>query len=50
VVNPGPPIPSQPENPGIEKVVPQDDFPTFLFLTISFVLVIILIIFAVGKK
>jgi hypothetical protein len=50
VVNPDSPVPSQPENPGIERVVPQDDFPTFLFLTISFVLVIILIIFAVGKK
>ena len=50
VVNPGTPIPSPPKNPGIEKVVPLDDFPTFLFLTISGVLIIILIIFAVGKK
>ena len=50
VVNPGTPIPSPPKNPGIEKVVPHDDFPTFLFLTISGVLIIILIIFAVGKK
>lgn len=50
VVNPGTPIPSPPKNPGIEKVLPPDDFPTFLFLTISGVLIIILIIFAVGKK
>jgi hypothetical protein len=48
VVNPV--TPSPPENLGIEKVVPQDEFPTFLFLTISMVLVIILIVFAVGKK
>ena len=51
VVSPGAPIPpSPPKNPVIEKVVPLDDFPTFLFLTISGVLIIILIIFAVGKK
>jgi hypothetical protein len=50
VVSPGTPIPSQPENHGIENVVPRDDFPTFLFLTISMVLIFILIIFAVGKK
>ncbi|MDO9550635.1 MAG: hypothetical protein Q7J03_06630 [Methanoregula sp.] len=50
VVNPGTPTPSHPENSGIEDVVPNEDFPTFLFLTISMVLVIILIIFAVGKK
>jgi len=51
VVNHGTPIPpSLPKNPVIEKVVPLDDFPTFLFLTISGVLIIILIIFAVGKK
>ncbi|MDP2798090.1 MAG: hypothetical protein Q8N94_11405 [Methanoregula sp.] len=50
VVNPVTPTPPPPENRGIEKVVPTDEFPTFLFLTISFVLIIILIIFAVGKK
>jgi hypothetical protein len=50
VVNPGTPMPSPQENRGIEKVVPFDNFPTFLFLTISGVLIIILIIFAVGKK
>jgi len=50
VVNPGTPIPPTPESRGIEKVVPREDFPTFLFLTISGVLIIILIIFAVGKK
>jgi hypothetical protein len=50
VVNPGTPIPPPPESRGIEKVVPREDFPTFLFLTISGVLIIILIIFAVGKK
>ncbi|MDO9034846.1 MAG: hypothetical protein Q7U51_06555 [Methanoregula sp.] len=50
VVNLDTPIPSPPENLGIEKVVPHDDFPTFLFLTISGVLIVILIIFAVGKK
>jgi len=50
VVNPGTPMQSPPENPGIENVVPRNDFPTFLFLTISMVLIIILIIFAVGKK
>ncbi|MDO8873087.1 MAG: hypothetical protein Q7V05_10210 [Methanoregula sp.] len=50
VVNPVTPTPSPPENLGIDKVVPLDDFPTFLFLAISFVLIIILIIFAVGKK
>jgi len=50
VVNPGTPTPPPPANLGIEKVVPRDDFPTFLFLTISMVLTIILIIFAVGKK
>ncbi|MDO9549389.1 MAG: hypothetical protein Q7J03_00290 [Methanoregula sp.] len=50
VVNPGTPTPPHPENSGIEKVVPNEDFPTFLFLTISMVLIIILIIFAVGKK
>lgn len=50
VVNPDTPIPSPPGNLGIENVVPHDDFPTFLFLTISGVLIIILIIFAVGKK
>jgi hypothetical protein len=43
-------MPSPQENRGIEKVVPFDNFPTFLFLTISGVLIIILIIFAVGKK
>lgn len=36
--------------PGVENVMPRDDFPMFLFLTISMVLIIILIIFAVGKK
>ena len=50
VVNPGTPIPSPPENPGMVKVLPRDEFPTFLFLTISMTLIIILIIFAVGKK
>ena len=50
VVNPVIPIPSPPESRSIEKVVPREDFPTFLFLTISGVLIIILIIFAVGKK
>ncbi len=51
VVNPrtSMPLPT-PENPGSDKVVPHDDFPTFLFLTISMVLIFILIIFAVGKK
>jgi hypothetical protein len=38
------------QNRGDENVVPNEDFPTFLFLTISGVLIIILIIFAVGKK
>ena len=50
VVNPVSTTPSPPGNPGIEKNLPHDDFPTFLFLTISMVLIIILIIFAVGKK
>ena len=50
VVNPITPMPTPPENQGIEKLIPSDDFPTFLFLTISMVLVIILIVFAVGKK
>lgn len=50
VVKPVIPIPPPPESRSIEKVVPQEDFPTFLFLTISGVLIIILIIFAVGKK
>ncbi|MDP3395798.1 MAG: hypothetical protein Q8S57_03920 [Methanoregula sp.] len=50
VVKPVIPIPPPPESRGIEKVVPHEDFPTFLFLTISGVLIIILIIFAVGKK
>lgn len=49
VVKPGTALPP-PENKGMEKVVPLDEFPTFLFLTISMVLIIILIIFAVGKK
>jgi hypothetical protein len=44
-----PTLPS-PSSPEIEKVVPRDDFSTFLFLTISAVLIIILIIFAIGKK
>ena len=42
VVNPVIPTPSPQEKQGIEKVVPPDDFPTFLFITISGVLVIIL--------
>ena len=50
VVKPVIPIPPPPESRGIDKVVPHEDFPTFLFLTISGVLIIILIIFAVGKK
>ncbi len=50
VVNHGSPLPSQPENPGTEKAVLQDEFPTLLFITISMVLIIILIIFSVGKK
>jgi hypothetical protein len=51
VVNAGTSVqPPSLENPGSEKVVPRDDFPTFLFLTISMVLIIILIVFAVGKK
>ncbi len=50
VENPGTPTPSQPENPGIVKHVPRDDFSPFLFLTVSMVLIIILIVFAVGKK
>ena len=50
VVNPGTPVPSPPGKPGSGTVVPQDDFPTFLFITVSMVLIIILIIFAVGKK
>jgi hypothetical protein len=50
VVNPSTPKQTPPENTGIENVVPNEDFPTFLFLTISMVLIIILIIFAVGKK
>jgi hypothetical protein len=45
---PAPPLP--PENQGMGKVVPSDDYPTFLFITISMVLIIILIVFAVGKK
>jgi len=35
---------------GSETAVPRDDVSTFLFLTISGVLIVILIIFAVGKK
>jgi hypothetical protein len=50
VVNPGTPAPSQPGNPGIEKAVPRDDISPILFLTVSMVLIIILIVFAVGKK
>ncbi len=50
VVNPGTPIPSPPENHGMENAVQHEEFPTFLFLTISGVLIVILIIFAVGKK
>jgi hypothetical protein len=50
VVNPGPPLPSPPENHGGENTTPRDDFSTLLFITISMVLIIILIIFAVGKK
>ncbi|MDP3564061.1 MAG: hypothetical protein Q8R70_06180, partial [Methanoregula sp.] len=50
VVNPDTPVPSPPGKPGSDPAVPHDDFPTFLFITISMVLIIILIIFAVGKK
>ena len=50
VANPGTPTPSQPGNPMIEKPVPRDDFSPILFLTVSMVLIIILIVFAVGKK
>ncbi len=41
---------SPPPFSGIEKGVPRDDVSTLLFLTISGVLILILIIFAVGKK
>jgi hypothetical protein len=44
------PLTSPPPFPGIERDVPRDDMSTLLFLTISGVLVIILIVFAVGKK
>lgn len=43
-------IPPPPENPVMDEVVPSEDFPTLLFITVSMVLVIILIVFAVGKK
>ncbi|MDO9324780.1 MAG: hypothetical protein Q7T80_07455 [Methanoregula sp.] len=36
--------------PGMEKIVPRDDFSTLLFLTISGVIIVILIVFAVGKN
>jgi len=42
--SPPPPITS------IEKDIPRDDVSTLLFLTISGVLILILIVFAVGKK
>jgi hypothetical protein len=41
-----PPLPFS----GIEKDIPRDDVSTLLFLTISGVLILILIVFAVGKK
>ncbi|MFA6225738.1 MAG: hypothetical protein WC620_06055 [Methanoregula sp.] len=43
-------LPPPPPYSGIEKSVPRDDVSTFLFITISGVLIIIMIIFAVGKK
>ncbi len=43
-------LPPSPPDPGIPGGVPRDDVSTFLFLTISGVLIIILIIFSVGKK
>ncbi|MHB8163893.1 MAG: hypothetical protein ACYDDV_06030 [Methanoregula sp.] len=43
---PSPPPPFS----GIEKGIPRDDVSTLLFLTISGVLILILIVFAVGKK
>jgi hypothetical protein len=50
VKNPVALTPPPSPNPGVENIVPREDFPTLLFLTISGVLIIILIIFAVGKK
>lgn len=43
-------MPPPPPNTGMEKNVPRDDFPTLLFLTISGVLIVILIVFSIGKN
>jgi hypothetical protein len=45
-----PPFTSPPTYPEVEKSMSRDDVSTLLLLTISGVLIIILIIFAVGKK
>jgi hypothetical protein len=50
VENPNATPPPHPPYSGIEKSGLRDDISTFLFLTISGVLIIILIVFAVGKK
>ncbi|MEI7857534.1 MAG: hypothetical protein WCH85_08535 [Methanomicrobiales archaeon] len=44
------PMPPPPQNPGMEKNEPRDDFSTLLFLTISGVLIVILIVFSIGKN
>lgn len=43
-------MPPPPPYPGMEKIVPRDDGFTLLLLTISGVLIVILIIYAVGKN
>jgi hypothetical protein len=43
-------MPPPPPYPGMEKIVPRDDGFTFLLLTIGGVLIVILIIYAVGKN